>query len=936
MLEILLSSSVLILVLALLRRFLQGRISARLRYALWALVLLRLLVPVTAFESKVSVASVAQPIAAQVQEYSAQRAQTVYIPVTMGERPDTGEPNTAVARVGVEPLDLARWVWYAGMAAAAGWFALVNVRMARRLKKDRVYWGSHRSVPVYIAKDIPSPCLFGLFRPAVYLTEQAAADETQAGQILAHEYSHLCHGDLFWALMRSLCLVVWWFDPFVWWAAALSRRDGELACDESAIRRLGEEQRFDYGRTLLALATVKLRPGDLLCGATTMTGGKNSLRERIEGIARTKKLSLSLAALALAVTALAVGCTFSGAESDDPGPAPAVTPAPVATGSPAASDSDSDTVLLGEGYESRTLVIADEEMVATLSSVEGALEAFTLYSTYLTDYTNESPVPWLTWLRFENKDAELMALDNYEPLTHAEILSIEKINEKLFAFTAEINTASDRPAEKILNFLVLDSDEGSYVIRHAADIPEELSENLDPARYDPQLLLGDGTDLLGEGYKSYGVILTEETHHAETHHAESHHDTLGSIAPAQTAIQATLLDYIDPAFVMIGTDENYVSDGTAFADMSFEDLLFSTDSWQVDTAPRGEVNRSASYIALFDGKGSFVIIDAERAEISFHPNSQFYAAYSIPGASGSFYYDSLLAWASALPQMGEDPEPVYMQFLTMAFTTDYRQRCTILSAAGAISPPGPEDYEAFYADLRPLVTESCYNTMLLNMEILSLDKLALERGYTITPLSFEITAVNQTRGITAAGVTDRWQHEFTALVQVTTDEGLTGTGTLTGYVLTDADSDGAQVSGFKLEGGTILNADPAEDLLPTDNPVDELKKFADPDAVVINGSGPISGGSGWPAMSLEELLASSDSWQQTLVPSGASVRSGSSITLSDGNGSFLVIDAGSSDIFYYPQNQLYAGYRIPGAEGIDYYNALLDWASGFPGPNEAP
>ena len=77
-------------------------------------------------------------------------------------------------------------------------------------------------------------------------------------------------GDNGWALVRALCLVVWWFDPLVWLAAALSRRDGELACDEAVLKTLGPACRFDYGHTLLALSTASGRAA-LVPGATAMS-----------------------------------------------------------------------------------------------------------------------------------------------------------------------------------------------------------------------------------------------------------------------------------------------------------------------------------------------------------------------------------------------------------------------------------------------------------------------------------------------------------------------------------------------------------------------------------------------------------------------------------------------------------------------------------------
>ena len=70
MAEILLSSSALILVLVLLRGLLRRRIPARLVYALWLPVLIRLLVPVSFYQSPVSVAGAAAPAVTRLEELS--------------------------------------------------------------------------------------------------------------------------------------------------------------------------------------------------------------------------------------------------------------------------------------------------------------------------------------------------------------------------------------------------------------------------------------------------------------------------------------------------------------------------------------------------------------------------------------------------------------------------------------------------------------------------------------------------------------------------------------------------------------------------------------------------------------------------------------------------------------------------------------------------
>ena len=62
MTEIILTSSVLILVIALLRRLLRGRIDPRIQYALWLLAALRLLIPGSLFAAPVSVLGAAEEL----------------------------------------------------------------------------------------------------------------------------------------------------------------------------------------------------------------------------------------------------------------------------------------------------------------------------------------------------------------------------------------------------------------------------------------------------------------------------------------------------------------------------------------------------------------------------------------------------------------------------------------------------------------------------------------------------------------------------------------------------------------------------------------------------------------------------------------------------------------------------------------------------------
>ena len=152
--------------------------------------------------------------------------------------------------------DILFWAWLAGAVVLALWQALVNLHFARRLRREAVPCPDILAkLPVYRAGFLSTPCLCGLFSPRIYLSQPETGKRLR--HILTHEQCHYAHGDHLWALVRAVCLSLYWFNPLVWWAAALVRRDAELACDEAALRILGEENRRTYGETLLSLVSHK-------------------------------------------------------------------------------------------------------------------------------------------------------------------------------------------------------------------------------------------------------------------------------------------------------------------------------------------------------------------------------------------------------------------------------------------------------------------------------------------------------------------------------------------------------------------------------------------------------------------------------------------------------------------------------------------------------
>ena len=316
-----------------LRYLLRGKISLRLQYALWLLVLARLLIPVSFGSTDISVMSVVEKAPAVQAVESVREVDTIW-------QADNGSVQGLPAGAAADnaPLQIAPRttsddqfsrmssaltlrkvllpVWWCGAAVTLLVFLTANLCFAARLRKSsRPLIVEGASLPVYVARERAVPCLFGLFRPAVYVTPEAAEDDTLLRHTVAHETTHFRQGDHVWALLRTVCLALHWWNPLVWWAAKLSRQDGELACDEATIRALGEGERAAYGRTLIRMACG--RGASPLLTATTMDGGKTSLHERIVLLAK-KPRTAALAAIALVLAAaLCVGCTFTGAKKNE-------------------------------------------------------------------------------------------------------------------------------------------------------------------------------------------------------------------------------------------------------------------------------------------------------------------------------------------------------------------------------------------------------------------------------------------------------------------------------------------------------------------------------------------------------------------------------------------------------------------------------------------
>ena len=273
-------------------------------YALWAVVLFRLLCPVSITTDFSLLGLFDTPAVENTQHTTA----VEYIPYDVVHTPELEVQlpvppivNEAVnhalpqehAALGADPLEgefaIGSFIWLLGIGAMAV-YSMVSYILLRRKLVGAVLLRDN----IYLADGIDSPFVMGLFRPKIYLP--SALSEQEQGYIILHEQHHIRRGDHLVKALAFIALCIHWFNPLVWVAFVLSSKDMEMSCDEAVVKKLGEGIRADYSASLLSLAT-----GRRIIAGTPLAFGEGDTKSRIKNMLNWKKPAVWITVLATVV-----------------------------------------------------------------------------------------------------------------------------------------------------------------------------------------------------------------------------------------------------------------------------------------------------------------------------------------------------------------------------------------------------------------------------------------------------------------------------------------------------------------------------------------------------------------------------------------------------------------------------------------------------------
>ncbi|MCH5188027.1 MAG: M56 family metallopeptidase [Oscillospiraceae bacterium] len=257
---------------------------------LWAVIAFRLVCPI-APQSGVSLMNVFQEEAPQTIVAENATAGLTVIGSTAAETDAAGLISHAGTALCGVWLSVAAILLFYG---AAEYLRLrKKLRFAVRLNKD-----------VYSA-EVGSAFVFGIVRPKIYIPVELSEPGGQRDCIIAHERAHIARLDHITKLLAYVLISIHWFNPLNRLLFRLFTNDMEIACDERALRRIGEGGKKAYMDALLlaAVGRTKMSAVCRVCFAESAT------KRRFKAMLKFRRRSRWLGVIA-AVLCMCLGLTL--------------------------------------------------------------------------------------------------------------------------------------------------------------------------------------------------------------------------------------------------------------------------------------------------------------------------------------------------------------------------------------------------------------------------------------------------------------------------------------------------------------------------------------------------------------------------------------------------------------------------------------------------
>lgn len=335
LIQVSLTTSVVLLPILLLCAVLRRRYPARVVCVLWVIFAVRLLVPVQNSFPDAPVQVTPRTTLVEVQTTQVSES----VPETSGTEDETvitepqliverhwvpaGTAVTAEIQKSIAFDEILAIVWAVGAAAFFAGSMLSYRRFVRRVRctacdvrdpellrtyeSERERLGLRQRIPLRQTPEADGPMLVGLVH-SVLLLPKSGIPLADAPLILRHELTHAKHKDVLCKMVFLLARCVHWFNPVVHLLAWQGAQDLEIACDQSVVHGLDTDAKRQYGQCILNDVACRMYGGTML--TTRLTGGGKAMKTRLQALFSPNKKRRGVALILTAAFALTLvgGC----------------------------------------------------------------------------------------------------------------------------------------------------------------------------------------------------------------------------------------------------------------------------------------------------------------------------------------------------------------------------------------------------------------------------------------------------------------------------------------------------------------------------------------------------------------------------------------------------------------------------------------------------
>lgn len=301
------------LLLLLIKRLLEDKLSPRWQYGIWCLLALRCLLPATIHRDVLLPLGLWLETGKSLVEAGLHSAYSaVFSPISLSH--PLPIPTAA-------PQSVTDWlfvIYAAGVVLFALFYLISYIALRLRLRRGlppcpgiteamtRVCsrYGL-KPCPVVAVPGLESAFVTGLIRPVLAVPANEAVDE----KVILHELLHLKYRDIpqniFWAALRCLH----WCNPVMHFVFDRIGNDMESLCDQRVLERLEGEERREYGHILLSMASRRYARTP---GTGSISNGRRNISRRIAAIARFKQYPRGMALVSVCIALVLIAPLLLG------------------------------------------------------------------------------------------------------------------------------------------------------------------------------------------------------------------------------------------------------------------------------------------------------------------------------------------------------------------------------------------------------------------------------------------------------------------------------------------------------------------------------------------------------------------------------------------------------------------------------------------------